>query len=148
MRWLVLAVAAMALCACSKADTLYRGVHDTGVGYDVRPVEPPLPGAYDCAVSYDAAHSPDRAQLTRNLLYRCLTRMKADGWEYVLIAEAKNTTLTRKTTQYGATISSQSFPGLRVVLRGYKSADQQRNPQAVPIDPYMSRLKPGVTDAV
>ncbi len=142
MRWIVLGVAALVIAACSQAGNLHRQIAwNGGVGYDVRSVTVSggLP-TYEATASYTTAHESERPHIVKNLLYRGVSKVKSDGYDYVLIQGANNTTLTATTYRYGAVIASSSYPGVKVRLVGYK-AGAPHPPMAQEASAWLARLK-------
>lgn len=147
IRIFALVMLAAGLGACAKADNLHRQIVWTGgTGYDVRSIsQSPTVGVYDASAAYTKAKEPERAQITRNLLYRGLDRVKSGGFEYVLIQGPGQGKLTETITRYGAVVSQTDYPSVQFKLTGYKG-DAVRPPQAVEVEPLMARLKPQVND--
>jgi hypothetical protein len=147
MRVVLLAILACTLCACSQASNLHRQiVWNGGIGYDVRPTATAASSAtYDASAAYSSGHKPERTQITRNLLYRGLTRLKADGYTYALVQGPSDGKVTSTTYQYGRVISSADYPAFQYKLTGYK-ADGSRPPMALDIDKALAQLKPQVSN--
>jgi hypothetical protein len=142
MRWIVLGLAALVIAACSQAGNLHRQIVWTGgVGYDVRAVTATGgPPSYEATASYTTAHASERPHILKNLLYRGVSKVKSDGYDYVMIQGANNTTLTSTTYRYGTPISSASYPGVKVRLVGYK-AGAPHPPMAQEASAWLTRLK-------
>jgi hypothetical protein len=150
MRRIALVAVMLALCACTQKANLYRGVYFSGVGYDIRPANPPVAGVYECSAVYDNEHAKDRVQIGRTLLYRCLAQVKKDGYEFVSMEGPTGVTLTRTVTRSYAsspTVSTDTtnYPGLSLKLTGYK-ADGSRPAGTSSIDEVLAKLKPTVGD--
>jgi hypothetical protein len=142
MRWIVLGLAALVIAACSQASNLHSQIIWTGgVGYDVRAVTVAggLP-TYEASAAYTAAHTKERPQIIRNLLYRGISKVKSDGYDYVMVQGANNATLTSTTYRNGVQIASSSNPGIRVRLVGYK-AGAPHPPGATEAAAWLNRLK-------
>lgn len=142
MRWIVLGLAALVIAACSQAGNLHNQIVWTGgVGYDVRAITASGgPPTYEATASYTTAHANERPQILKNLLYRGVSKVKSDGYDYVRVQGANNTTLTATTYRYGTPISSSSYPGVKVRLVGYK-AGAPRPPNAMEATAWLARLK-------
>lgn len=135
-------LAVLALAACSQAGNLHRQIVWTGgTGYDVRAVKTTdgLP-TYEASAAYNNSHADERPQIIRNLLYRAVSKVKSDGYDYVVVRAANNATLTSTTYRYGAQVASSSYPGVRVTLVGYK-AGGPRPPNANDAAGWLARLK-------
>ena len=142
MRWIVLGLAALVLAACTQAGSLHNQiVWSGGVGYDVRAVGGAEgPATYEATASYTTAHASERPQITKNLIYRGVSKVKSDGYEFVAVQGANNTTLTSTTYRNGVQIASSNYPGLKVRLVGYK-AGSPRPPNAQEAATWLARLK-------
>ena len=142
MRWIVLGVAALVIAACSQAGSLHNQIVWTGgVGYDVRAVTAAGGSpTYEATASYTTAHANERPQIVKNLLYRGVSKVKSDGYDYVAVQGANNTTLTSTTYRNGLQIASSNYPGVKVRLVGYK-ADAPRPPNAQEAAAWLARLK-------
>jgi len=142
MRWIVLGLAALVIAACTQAGNLHNQIIWTGgVGYDVRAVTTSGgPPTYEASASYTTAHASERPQILRNLLYRGVSKVKSDGYDYVVVQGGNNTTLTSTTYRYGVAISSASYPGVKLRLVGYK-AGTPHPPNAQEAATWLARLK-------
>ncbi len=149
MRWVVLVLLAFGLCACGQAESLHSQILWTGgVGYDVRSTtKSGSPPTYEASAAYNDSHKGERTQITRNLLYRGLSRAKADGYDYVLVQGPANGKVTSTTSQYGRVISTAEYPAFKYKLTAYKRDDAARPPQALEVDKALAQLKPQVTDS-
>jgi hypothetical protein len=146
MRWAVLALVALLLSACGQADNLNRQVAGSGgTGYDVR-LSDKANGqpVYEASAAYNGTHNAERQQITTNVLYRGLTQVKADGYDFVLMEGPFNGLLTSKTMRAGVVISSKQYPAIQYKLTGYKKG-AEHPPKAVDIDKMLVFLKPQVS---
>jgi hypothetical protein len=139
----MLGLAALVIAACTQAGNLHNQIVWTGgVGYDVRAVTTAADGAptYEATASYTTAHASERPQIVKNLLYRGVSKVKSDGYNYVAVQGANSTTLTSTTYRNGLQVSSSSYPGVKVRLVGYK-AGEPRPPHAQEAATWLARLK-------
>ncbi len=148
MRWLTFLVLALGLGACSQATSLDNQLsgmfsNGTGVAYDVRSVSS---STYDATCAYTAARSNEKVQIARNLLYRGLTHVKKDGYDFVVVQGPYSATLTHRQMQYGREMWRQDYPGLKYSLIGYKSGSGEKPAKAVSTDSLLAQLAPQVTD--
>ena len=103
------------------------------------------------ATSLTAAYKSDvveqRQTIATNLLYRGLTRVKSDGYDYVKVDGPRVGMLTNRTTSRytGATLSLKQYPVVQYTLTGYKK-DENRPPNTANTDQMLTALKPKVSD--
>jgi hypothetical protein len=142
MRWIVLGLVALVLAGCTQAGSLHNQiVWSGGVGYDVRAVTAgDGPPTYEATASYTTAHASERPQIVKNLLYRGVSKLKSDGFNYIVVQGSNSTTLTSTTYRNGLQVSSSSYPGVKVRLVGYK-AGEPRPPNAQEAATWLARLK-------
>jgi hypothetical protein len=144
----ILAIMAIGIGACSQAGNLHQQIIWTGgVGYDVRSTTTSgSPPTYEASAAYNNSHKVERPQITRNLLFRGATRVKADGYDYVLVQGPADGKVTSTSYQNGRATSSVDYPAFKFKLTGYKR-DEVRLPQSVEVDKLLAQLKPQVTDS-
>jgi len=147
MRWIVILLAVLSLAAGGQAATLNNQVVFSGTGYDVRLSDKangrPI---YEAAAAYSGDHSAERQQISTNILYRGLTRVKADGYDFALVEGPSTGSLTRTTMQGGRVIGTKQYPAIEYRLTGFRK-DGPHPPNAVDIDKALISLKPKVTSS-
>jgi hypothetical protein len=150
MRWILLAVAALALDACAKdqAQSLSHQMRSNGgVAYDVRSVATAeKPDIYEALASYSRVHASERTAILNSLLYRGVARLKADGYEYVLLqGPIDGQLVTTIHYAYGAGTSSVGDPMIKFVLTGFK-AGRSHPAQAVEAASFLEKLRSQASD--
>lgn len=134
-------------CSTDHPRDLVASAHSKGIAYNVKYDDK---RHYICTAAYTLDHAKELKQITDTLQYRCLARVKADGYS-----------LVKMVTQYGRYDTTQSYaggpartidstPGINVSMWGFKEGEPESltySKELLRIDDLQRRLADTVKDA-